>query len=294
VPSKVSVPTRLTTRAITLLLRYAWGRRFSFQIFKAIVEQAPGTLSHELVEEFVDRRAELAAAQLVKSRPELVEQQLVVSVPTFGLRQECYAQEGEDLVLARMFHAKQDGFYVDVGAHHPIRFSNTYLLYRLGWQGINIDATPNSMDEFRQVRPRDINIECLVSSSETSQSFYVLNEPALNTSSLELARQRSHEDPRYQIAQTVVLKPRTLASILDEHLTPGRKIDLFNVDVEGLDLEVLQSNDWGRYRPTIILAELLPENAADHDQHAIKQYLSSKGYKMTSRFFNTALFQVIE
>jgi len=51
-----------------------------------------------------------------------------------------YSQEGEDLILLRIFEKKRIGFYVDVGSHHPFRFSNTYLFYRLGWRGINIDA----------------------------------------------------------------------------------------------------------------------------------------------------------
>ena len=76
-----------------------------------------------------------------------------------------YSQEGEDLVLARYF-AKSSLIYVDVGAHHPTRYSNTYLFYSQGWRGINIDAMPGSMDAFRRDRPRDINIEALVSTSK--------------------------------------------------------------------------------------------------------------------------------
>ena len=71
-----------------------------------------------------------------------------------------YSQEGEDLLLRRIFEHQKIGFYVDVGAHHPFRFSNTYLLYKRGWRGINIDAMPGSMRLFRKFRPRDTNIEC--------------------------------------------------------------------------------------------------------------------------------------
>jgi hypothetical protein len=67
-----------------------------------------------------------------------------------------YAQEGEDLLLARCLAYRDMGFYVDIGAHHPKRFSNTYLFYRRGWCGINIGAMPGSMSQFRRVRPRDI------------------------------------------------------------------------------------------------------------------------------------------
>ena len=72
---------------------------------------------------------------------------------------DSYSQEGEDLIMEHFLFCKPTGFYVDVGAHHPKKYSNTYRLYRRGWRGINIDANPGSMVEFRRVRPRDINVE---------------------------------------------------------------------------------------------------------------------------------------
>ena len=71
-----------------------------------------------------------------------------------------YSIEGEDRIVRALLWQKHDkGFYVDVGAHHPFRFSNTYLFYTQGWSGINIDATPGSMKAFNKYRPRDINLE---------------------------------------------------------------------------------------------------------------------------------------
>lgn len=76
-----------------------------------------------------------------------------------------YAQQGEDLILREILNYASTGFYVDVGAHHPFRFSNTYLFYKQGWRGINIDAMPGSMTLFHRFRPRDINIECGVANN---------------------------------------------------------------------------------------------------------------------------------
>lgn len=67
-----------------------------------------------------------------------------------------YSQEGEDRLLDRYFGNRANGFFVDVGAHHPHRFSNTYLFYKRGWRGINIDAMPDSMKAFKSMRPRDV------------------------------------------------------------------------------------------------------------------------------------------
>src|SRR5580700_9536062 len=95
---------------------------------------------------------------------------------------ESYAQEGEDMVMRRFFESRATpGFYVDVGAHHPQRFSNTYFFYRQGWRGINIDAMPGSMKAFETLRPRDINIEAAVSAEHQSLTYAIFNEPALNS-----------------------------------------------------------------------------------------------------------------
>ena len=75
-------------------------------------------------------------------------------------KNDSYSQEGEDLIINRLIDSKKNGFYIDIGAHHPFRFSNTYKFYKMGWNGINIDAMPGSMKLFREKRPRDINIEC--------------------------------------------------------------------------------------------------------------------------------------
>ena len=207
-------------------------------------------------------------------------------------RQESYAQEGEDLIVARLVGDKTDGFYVDVGAHHPVRHSNTYRLYRRGWRGINIDATPGSMERFRRLRPRDINVECLVAATTEPRPFHVLAEPALNTASRPLAEQRRAENRHYRVTGTVTLQPRTLASILREHLPTAQAIDLMSVDVEGLDLEVLRSNDWQSYRPRILLVELLATALDEMESNEIVRFLRAQSYRPVAKLYNTVIFTV--
>lgn len=83
-----------------------------------------------------------------------------------GYALKSYFQEGEDMILRRIFERQSTGFYVDVGAHHPKRFSNTYFFYKKSWTGINVDAMPGSMKLFEKVRSRDINIEKPISSEK--------------------------------------------------------------------------------------------------------------------------------
>ncbi|MCP2732462.1 FkbM family methyltransferase, partial [Symplocastrum sp. BBK-W-15] len=91
-----------------------------------------------------------------------------------------YSQEGEDMIISRFFEGKKQGFYVDVGAHHPQRFSNTYRFYLQGWRGINIDAMPGSMEIFNKIRANDINLEISISDCNQILTYYEFNEPALN------------------------------------------------------------------------------------------------------------------
>ncbi len=208
-----------------------------------------------------------------------------------GHAQESYGQEGEDLVFARLIGDRGPGFYVDVGAHHPSRHSNTFLLYRRGWRGINIDATPGSMAIFNRMRPRDINIETLVAQDTAPRVFHRFNEPALNTASTELAAQRPGESEAFQIIETVTLTPRSLSDILTQHVPPGQAIDLMSVDVEGLDFDVLKSNDWARFRPATLLVEVLETRLHNLDGHEIVRFLASHGYQPIAKLYNTVIFQ---
>ncbi len=56
-----------------------------------------------------------------------------------------YSQFWEDMLLNFYFLRQQQGFYIDIGAYHPIQLSNTYHFYKRGWREINIDATPGIM-----------------------------------------------------------------------------------------------------------------------------------------------------
>src|ERR1700752_1138868 len=154
---------------------------------------------------------------------------------------ESYSQEGEDLILDAYLSTNGPGFYVDVGAHHPKRFSNTYRLYLQGWRGLNIDANPGSMRMFRLLRPRDINVEVAVSSVSKELTYYIFNEPALNTFDEQLALKRAAEKPFF-IKQEVKIMSLPLVKLLDQYVPHNVKIDLLTVDVEGFDYDVLQSN----------------------------------------------------
>jgi hypothetical protein len=201
----------------------------------------------------------------------------------------CYSQEGEDLILFRIFENKPSGFYVDIGAHHPKRFSNTMYFYKLGWNGINIDAMPGSMDAFNLIRPRDINLEIPVSDIDETRLFYIFNEPALNTFSEERANEYC-TNSNYFIAHKKTLKTRTLESILDQYLPKNQTIDFLTIDVEGYDINVLKSNNWGKYNPKIVLVEISGSFLENICKDEVTIYMRKLDYILYAKTCNTIFF----
>jgi FkbM family methyltransferase len=200
-----------------------------------------------------------------------------------------YSQDGEDMVVRSYVAGRPPGFFVDVGAHDPTRFSNTAALYAAGWSGINIDADPTLMEAFWAKRPRDINVACGVGSTEGDLELFVFNERALNTFDPEVAA-RLDAEAQWHIAERAVVPVRRLASILDEHLVPGQHIDLLNVDAEGRDLDVLRSNDWDRYAPSYVIAECHGSVLGTLGDDPTVAYLCECGYTPEAKTLRSVLF----
>ncbi|MBK8558335.1 MAG: FkbM family methyltransferase [Lewinellaceae bacterium] len=205
-----------------------------------------------------------------------------------------YAQDGEDVVLQSFFQDKKHykGFFVDVGAHHPIRFSNTWMLYRKGWRGINIDPTPGSMRPFRWLRRRDINLEMGIGAAAGNLTFQCFNEPALNTFDPALASERNTGNP-YKIVRQIEVPVDTLGHVLDQYLPAGQPIDFFTIDVEGLDMDVLKSNHWDKYRPQYVLVEDLLFNIAQPGASEVHVFLETKGYQLVAKLHRTLIYQTL-
>lgn len=204
---------------------------------------------------------------------------------------KCYSQEGEDRLIERIIGHTSHGFYVDVGAHHPIRLSNTHMLYKRGWRGINIDAMPGSMMPFKIWRSHDINIEAAIANGAHAVTFHSFKEPVYNTADPQIAtarRERLHEADT--TSNTFNMTTVTLKSILDKYLPENTSIDLLSVDVEGLDLEVLRSNDWTRYRPKFVFVEILGQTLDSIHETPTYEFLKKHGYVGLSKLLHSVLF----
>lgn len=199
-----------------------------------------------------------------------------------------YAQEGEDLVVQRLLVGQRRGFYVEVGCHHPFRFSNTYLFYKSGWRGVCIDPLPGTKKLFNLTRPRDITLEIGVNEHTSTLKYYMFNEPALNTFDPAVAGDRDGAK-EYRIIGEKLVEVKRLGDILHsfENLPA---IDILSVDVEGLDLQVLKSNDWDRFRPRIIIAECLSMAMEDISSDSVYRYLMDLDYSVYAKTGHSVIF----
>ena len=189
-----------------------------------------------------------------------------------------YSQFGEDIVLEKLLK-KKIGFFVVGGAYHPSHYSNTYLLYKKGWRGINIDPNSDTIKLFEKWRGGDVSIQKGVSGKSGFLTLYTFSHSNWNTFSKEKAeRWKRRPGVNFLGEQKVACSP--LRDILDEHLPKDTEIDLLNIDAEGMDLEVLLSNDWARYSPRVIVVESAEFDPHEPSKDEIFRYLQKEDYRL--------------
>jgi FkbM family methyltransferase len=162
-----------------------------------------------------------------------------------------YAQNAEDVVLARAFEGATAGFYIDVGAAHPDYDSTTRHFYEAGWHGINIEPLPDLFDALEFRRSRDININAGLSDVSGYAVFYhAVEAPGLSTFDPDVAEQLTSEG-RAVVSRT--MQVTTLAEVCSRYVVGA--IDFLKLDVEGLEGNVIRGADWSVWRPRIVVVE---------------------------------------
>ena len=168
-----------------------------------------------------------------------------------------FSQFGEDLFILDFFKNQKKGIYVDLGAFHPMRLSNTYLLFKKGWSGTNVDLNPITIDLFNLARKNDYNICCLLAGKENLlKDVYFEDWSAANSIT-------SNEN----LSEKKQMKTRTFESLI------YKDFDFLNIDLEGHDYEILQTIDFKKFNPKLICIEIL-ENSSDKENifNFLKQY----------------------
>lgn len=211
-----------------------------------------------------------------------------------------YSEVGEDILFYKLFHPrksemlpnnfKKEGFYIDIGCNHPVSNSQTYLMYKKGWNGLVIDPSPEYANYFKIMRPNDIYLPIGISQESGIMNYYqydldVINSFDFNSSEI-LAKELNAK-----LINTIRVNIYRLDYILTKYLPEGKKIDLLTIDTEGHEKQIIKSNDWGKYRPKFVLLEI-----HDFDNHVplnseIVNYMISKQYKLVSVLGHNCLFE---
>ena len=168
-----------------------------------------------------------------------------------------YSLSNVDLVIERIFRNKRKGIYIDVGCNHPIKHNNTYLLYKKGWCGINIDLDNKSINEFNKLRKRDINIKTLITSydDEEKDLYFYHERSAINTISRDLAESRVN-----QHKEVKKIKGKSLNSVIANSKYKNSKIDLLSIDIENYEYEALKNFNFSAYNIDLIVTETTDTN----------------------------------
>ena len=184
-----------------------------------------------------------------------------------------YAQNGEDVVLARLFAGRDTGRYVDVGASDPVRDSVTKHFYDLGWRGINIEPIPSAAAALREARPGDVTLQvALGGHAGTTDLHLVTDRDGWSTTDNELA-----ESYRAQLdVETVPVQQRTLADVLAEYEGP---VDFLKIDVEGSEEAVIRGADWETHRPRVVVVEATVPGSSTPAYEGWDPLLVAAGYR---------------
>jgi len=189
-----------------------------------------------------------------------------------------FGEFAEDVFINRLFKNVNKGFYVDVGCYHPFKGSLTAKLYEKNWHGINIDISKTSIDLFKIVRKKDINLNLAISNFD-GETYYYENSPINQQNSL------IQKNDNQQKKKIECLK---LNSVLIKYNISS--FEYLNIDVEGSELDVIKGIDFKRFTPTLVTIEnndLFPE---DYYNNEVYKILKNNDYIFINKIGVTNFF----
>ena len=188
-----------------------------------------------------------------------------------------YSQFGEDRILDEIIPKDfYNGFYVDVGCFHPKKYSNTYMLFKRGWSGINIDMEEGKIDTFNIARPKDYNFLGAISDKVEKVKIY-RNQKFGVSSTIDPGILKKDD-----IIDENFITTTTLDNVINNSPYKNKEIDLLNIDTEGNDFKVLKSINFNIYNPKVIIIETHLKKIEEIIKSEIYIYLTNKEYDLKS------------
>lgn len=203
-----------------------------------------------------------------------------------------YSQWGEDKFINDFFIKKNNGVYLDIGCFHPVMYSNTCLLHKRGWSGINIDINPTSIDLFNIVRPKDFNLCTTIDKDDKEFNIYY-DDPfsPLNTLDREFYKKIKKKSNR--IFKDITIKSKTIDRIINDSKI-NSKIDFINIDVEGRDYEILKNIKIDKLKPSLVSIETHNVDGTESTNYnKIKNFLENNKFITYKRIGPSTLYKAI-
>ncbi len=187
-----------------------------------------------------------------------------------------YAQRYEDMHLLRVFGEQAGGFYIDIGAGHPVYDNVSFTFYLRGWSGITAEPNLWLAQLSEAVRPRDSRTQSLVGEKPGEATYYLVEDfHGLSTTVEGHARKAQSEFGKSSRAMTVPVT--TLRALCEQHAPAA--IDFLKIDVEGAEREVLLGGDWRRFRPKVVVLEALAPVTMAPAWEAWEPLLTARDYR---------------
>tara|TARA_B100001093_G_C26644988_1_gene934909 strand:+ start:144 stop:872 length:729 start_codon:yes stop_codon:yes gene_type:complete len=204
------------------------------------------------------------------------------------------AQFGEDEYILSLFEKNFKGIFLDIGCYHPTRHNNTYLMYKNGWSGINIDLNPLTIELFNFMRPRDININIGISDTEDEKKLYFIDE--LNTQNTLDENQLNFLKDHHNIKDHEIIekkiRTKSIVTILKQHQL--FHIDFMNLDIEGHELRVLKTIDFEKIKIKYLCVEMIEHNKKSvENNEKVKNLLIQNNYKLVKNFNYNYIYKKI-
>ena len=198
------------------------------------------------------------------------------------------SQHGEDVFLWEFFKKMRRGFFVEIGAHDGVTFSNTYWLESAGWSGILVEPNSKLYLQAKKARPYSKVINCAIGSDDGKNKIILHIPIGINGhDTLSYTKETKYQKKRIERSQLRIKRVEVDKMTMRELLyNINDNIDVLSIDVEGAELDVLRGHDWKNRRPKIIIIED-NSNGMNTD---VPLYLNEHGYTLINRIGCNVIF----
>lgn len=194
------------------------------------------------------------------------------------------AQSGEDTIVEYVLMVLgiklSDEYYLDLGANHAKQLSNTYMLYKKGMRGVLVEANPQLIEELKFYRSEDVILnKCISNHSDESLQFYIMSGDGLSCTSMDAVNEMIEKNPQLYIKDTITVDTITVNQILQKYFSKAPI--LLSIDIEGQEESILQTLDYDKYAPLIVIVERIDYGttiATKKRKDLIADIMSQNGY----------------